>query len=68
MQVGDVFRSDREIGAVCPWAANVLLPLTASLRFGGNIPWEKEPGLARACCPDPDNSVVFEIRRLEADG
>lgn len=65
---GDVFRSDREVGAVCHWAAHVLLPLTTALRFGGNVPWEAEPGLARACCPDPDNSVVFERRRLEADG
>lgn len=68
IQVGDIFRSDREVGAVCHWAAHTLLPFTTAIRFGGNVPWETEPGLARACCPDPDNPVVFEIRRLEADG
>lgn len=68
IKVGDVFRSDREVGAVCHWAAHTLLPFSAALRFGGNVPWESEPGFARICCPDPDNSVVFEVRRLEANG
>jgi uncharacterized repeat protein (TIGR04076 family) len=68
INVGDVFRSDREVGAVCHWAAHTLLPFTTALRFGGDLPWEAEPGLARISCPDPDNSVVFEIRRIEAHG
>lgn len=68
IKVGDVFRSDREVGAVCHWAAHTLLPFSTALRFGGNVPWESEPGFARICCPDPDNSVVFEVRRLEANG
>jgi uncharacterized repeat protein (TIGR04076 family) len=68
IRVGDLFRSDREVGAVCHWAAHTLLPLSTALRFGGDIPWEVESGLARVCCPDPDNSVVFEIRRVGADG
>lgn len=68
MKVGDIFRSDREVGAVCHWAAHTLLPLSTALRFRGDAPWESEPGLARACCPDPDSSVVFETRRLEMHG
>jgi uncharacterized repeat protein (TIGR04076 family) len=60
--------SDLEVGAVCHWAAHTLLPFSTALRFGGDVPWESEAGLARICCPDPDNSVVFEIRRLEANG
>ena len=67
LQVGDRFLSDGEVGAVCHWAAHTLLPFTATLRFGGNLPWESEPGLARICCPDPDNSVVFTVRRREID-
>lgn len=68
IEVGDVFRSDREVGAVCHWAAHTLLPFTSVLRFVGDLPWETGPGLAWFCCPDPDNSVVFEIRRIEAHG
>jgi uncharacterized repeat protein (TIGR04076 family) len=67
LHLGDRFRSSREIGAVCDWAAHTLLPFTATLRFGGDLPWESKPGLARVCCPDPDNSVVFEVRRREID-
>jgi uncharacterized repeat protein (TIGR04076 family) len=63
LRVGDLFRSDRQIGAVCHWASHALLPWTTALRFGGDVPWESEPGLARVCCPDPDNVVVFEVRR-----
>lgn len=64
MQTGGKFRSDREVGAVCHWAAHTLLPWTAALRFGGDVPWESEPGLARVNRPDPDRSVVFQVRRL----
>lgn len=68
IEVGDVFRSDPEVGAVCHWAAHTLLPFTTALRFGGDLPWEEQTGVARICCPDPGNSVVFEIRRMEAHG
>ena len=59
METGGILRSDREVGAVCHWAA---------LRSGGDLPWESEPGSAWICGPDPDHSVVFEIRSLEANG
>jgi uncharacterized repeat protein (TIGR04076 family) len=64
IQIGDKFRSGREVGAVCHWAAHTLRLWTAALRFGGDVPWKSEPGLARVNCPDPDNSVVFQVRRL----
>jgi uncharacterized repeat protein (TIGR04076 family) len=65
MQVGDKFRSDREVGAVCHWAAHTLLPWTTARRFGGDVLWESEPGLARVICPGPNNSVVFQVHRLQ---
>lgn len=68
IRAGDVFRSDRVVGAVCHWAAHTLLPFSTVLRSGGNVPWESEPGFARICCPDPDIPVVFEVSRLEANG
>ncbi|HSR31321.1 MAG TPA: TIGR04076 family protein [Anaerolineae bacterium] len=68
IKVGDLFRSEGEVGAVWHWAAHTLLPLSTALRFDEDILWELEPGLVRVCCPDPDNSVVFEIQRAEADG
>jgi uncharacterized repeat protein (TIGR04076 family) len=60
-RVGEEF----EIGEVCPkmcaWAFQSLFPFATALRFGGRLPWE-EPGTARVSCPDPDNTVVFELR------
>jgi hypothetical protein len=44
LKVGDCFASDKELAQACHWAAHVLLPLTTALRFGGQVPWEKEPG------------------------
>jgi len=32
--------------------------------YGGAFPWESDPDVARAACPDADNPVVFELRRL----
>ena len=49
----------------CHWAFNCLFPFIATLRFGGDIPWEEKKGTCRVCCPDPNNPVVFEISRIE---
>ena len=63
--VGDSF----EIGEVCPaglcaWAFNSLFPFATVLRFGGSLPWE-DAGRACVSCPDPDNTVVFELEVVE---
>lgn len=56
-----------ELGESCPpglcaWAFNSLYPFATALRFGGTLPWEPDPARARVSCPDPDNTVVFELR------
>ena len=60
--IGDEF----EIAEVCPqmcvWAFNALFPFAAVLRFGGALPWENSPDTAAVSCPDPDNTVVFELQ------
>ncbi|MFO7639549.1 MAG: TIGR04076 family protein [bacterium] len=55
-----------EIGETCPaglcaWAFNALYPFATVLRLGGSLPWEPKPGRARVSCPDPDNTVIFEL-------
>lgn len=67
---GHVVGDEWEIGETCPpglcaWAFNALYPFATVLRFGGTLPWEPENGRARVCCPDPDNNVVFELRRAD---
>jgi len=60
--VGDLLRSD-QVGAVCDWAGYTFPPRIPAVRFGGEVPWEAEPGLARVCWPDPEDVVVCEVRR-----
>jgi uncharacterized repeat protein (TIGR04076 family) len=49
---------------ICLYAFGSLLPFITPLMFGCAFPWEKDPDKTTVACPDPDNPVVFEIRRL----
>ena len=49
---------------LCVFALDTLFPYIQVLAFGGTFPWEPDPDAARVCCSDPDNPVVFEIRRI----
>lgn len=46
---------------MCAWAHYTLFPFAQTIAFGGSFPWEKEPGTATVCCPDPDNPIVFKL-------
>jgi len=48
---------------MCSWAFHTLFPFAEVLQFDGSFPWEKDPKKATVACPDPDNPVVFELRR-----
>ncbi|MEW6523056.1 MAG: TIGR04076 family protein [Bacillota bacterium] len=48
----------------CQAAFHTLMPYLYALQFGGNLPWEKEPGTAHIACPDPFNPVVFKLQRV----
>ena len=49
---------------LCIFAFGSLLPFITPLMFGTSFPWEKDPDVTTVACPDADNPVVFEIRRL----
>ena len=49
---------------ICSAAYNTLYPDIRVLMFGGALPWETDPDVATLACPDADNPVVFELRRL----
>jgi uncharacterized repeat protein (TIGR04076 family) len=64
-RTGDKFIIGQRIcPGLCSWAFYTLFPFAAALQFGGSFPWEKDPGKTTVACPDPDNPVVFELRRL----
>ena len=64
-KVGDEFHiGDNTPPDMCSWAFYTLFPFASVLRFGGSFPWEDDPDKTTVACPDPENPVVFELRRL----
>lgn len=45
---------------MCAWAYNSIQPFITALYCNGRFPWRDDP-VARVCCPDADNPVVFQI-------
>ena len=64
-RVGDEFVMGQKTPCdMCAWAFYVLFPFTQTLEFGGAFPWEKDPDRVVVACPDSENPVVFEVRRV----
>ncbi len=65
-KVGDEFVIGQETPpGLCSWAFCTLFPFASALQSGGSFPWEKDKDKAFVSCPDPDNPVVFELRRAD---
>jgi uncharacterized repeat protein (TIGR04076 family) len=62
-KIGEVFSVGE--GKLCVWEEHAIFPFAAALRFGGEIPWGEDTGSIEIACPDPDNTVVFELERGE---
>ena len=64
-KVGDewVIRGKTPEG-ICLSAFNAMLPNIRVLMFGGAFPWSSDPDATTIACPDAENPVVFELRRL----
>ncbi len=50
---------------ICCEAFHTLWSAITVFRVGASHPWDKEEGVAYMACPDPNNPVVFEVRRLD---
>jgi uncharacterized repeat protein (TIGR04076 family) len=63
-KVGDEFIIGEQTPSdLCSWAFHSLFPCAQVLRFGGSFPWDQDPNKTTVACPDPENTVVFELRR-----
>lgn len=63
-RAGDEFIiGQRTPPGLCSWAFYTLFPFAETLQFGGSFPWEKDPARCTIACPDPENPVIFELRR-----
>ena len=49
---------------ICLGALPTILSAARALMFGASFPWESDPDATWVACPDPENPVVFEVRRL----
>jgi len=64
-KVGDQWVVDEKTPkGLCIFAFGSLLHSLPALMYGGSFPWESDPDMTTVACPDPDNPVVFELRRL----
>ena len=64
-KVGDEWVIGRKTPeGMCLSAFQALLPNARVLMFGGAFPWETDPDVTTVACPDAENPVVFELKRL----
>jgi len=66
-KVGDkiIFNGKSVEGNVCYSALTVLLPKVFALRYDAKFPWSEDEDVICNACPDGENSVIFEIRRVK---
>jgi uncharacterized repeat protein (TIGR04076 family) len=66
-KVGDkiVFDGKSIRGSICYSALLVLLPKVYAMRYGVEFPWSRSKDVIFNACPDAENPVVFEIRRIK---
>jgi len=50
---------------VCVAAYDTLWPYIQTLRWGGKFTYALDPDAVLVRCPDPDNRVVFEVRKVQ---
>jgi uncharacterized repeat protein (TIGR04076 family) len=65
--VGDkiVFDGRTVKGDICYSALMVLLPKVYAMRYDADFPWAEDKDVIFNACPDAENPVVFEIRRIK---
>jgi uncharacterized repeat protein (TIGR04076 family) len=65
-KVGDIIYFDGKAikGNICYSALMMLFPKIYSMRYGAEFPWAENKDIISNACPDPDNPVTFQIRRI----
>jgi uncharacterized repeat protein (TIGR04076 family) len=64
-QVGDEWVFDYMTpGGMCSLAYNAIYPIALALQFGATFPWQDDPDVIQASCPDVEVNNVFELRRV----
>jgi uncharacterized repeat protein (TIGR04076 family) len=68
-KVGDkiIFDGRTIKGDICYNALTVLLPKIYALRYDASFDWANNKDVLLEACPDPDNPVVFEVKRIKKE-
>lgn len=56
--------SARNPGGMCGYLYHTAFPYIVMLQFGGGFPWD-EPDAVELACPDLDNLLIVQLRRVE---
>ncbi len=64
IKAGDSWAFEEEKAPFCAWAHTAIFPFLSAMKYGAAFPWEPDPKVAYACCPDPHNTVVFKVERV----
>jgi uncharacterized repeat protein (TIGR04076 family) len=62
---GDFIIGDFVPTGMCAWAFYALFPFVSGLQSGGSFVWEKDSDKTYVACPDAENPIVFELRRIK---
>jgi len=64
-KVGDEWLWQERTPAGLCWAAyNAIFPFALVLKYGGTFPWQKDPNVITASCPDGEVVNTFELKRI----
>jgi uncharacterized repeat protein (TIGR04076 family) len=65
-KVGDkiVFNGKHIKGDTCYSVLMAMFPKIYAMRYDAEFPWAKNKDSIHNACPDPENPVVFEIKRI----
>jgi uncharacterized repeat protein (TIGR04076 family) len=64
-KVGDhwIIRDTTPAG-ICLSAYPLMERAIEVMKYGGAYPWSKDPNIDITVCPDPQNPVVFQLKRI----
>ncbi|MFX1284662.1 MAG: TIGR04076 family protein [Promethearchaeota archaeon] len=58
------FEKNKIKGKICLHALYSVLPKVYAMAYGAEFPWLEEPDVNTHACPDAQNPLVFEVRRI----
>jgi uncharacterized repeat protein (TIGR04076 family) len=69
MKPGDTWliKEGKTPGGVCIYAWNCIYPVLRVFRHGGEHWWNPDKDVAHVSCSDPENQVIFEVKRLREE-